>query len=217
MAAVFAPAEEVARIVAPMADRVAIAAVNAPDSVVVSGEAAAVDAVLAFAKTSIEQAPRAFREAVDQIARSGGTPLAVADGEKLLGVVHLKDVVKPDIKARFAALRAMGLEVTESVANFVLVHFKPGEAAKADYSLRVDVTRFEAVYDQGPKAAPMIVVSLRVALTKADRTLAGSDLIEAQVRASDNRVSAIVEAFDQAVGQALNGLVAWTNRTGAGA
>jgi cholesterol transport system auxiliary component len=91
------------------------------------------------------------------------------------------------------------------------------EAGKADYALRVDVTRFEAVYDQGPKAAPMIVVSARVTLTRADRTLAGADLIEAQVRAGDNRVSAIVAAFNEAVGQVLNGIVAWTNRTGAGA
>ena len=40
---------------------------------------------------------------------SGGTPLAVADSGALLGVIHLKDIVKPDIKERFAALRAMGI------------------------------------------------------------------------------------------------------------
>ena len=40
---------------------------------------------------------------------SGGTPLAVADDGRLLGVIHLKDVVKPGIKERFAALRAMGI------------------------------------------------------------------------------------------------------------
>ena len=40
---------------------------------------------------------------------SGGTPLAVADKGMLLFVIHLKDVVKPDIKERFAALRAMGI------------------------------------------------------------------------------------------------------------
>ena len=50
-----------------------------------------------------------FRQAVDKIARTGGTPLAVADGSRLLGVIHLKDVVKPGIKERFAALRAMGI------------------------------------------------------------------------------------------------------------
>ncbi len=54
--------------------------------------------------------PRQFEEAVERIARSGGTPLAVSDGGRLLGVIHLKDVVKPDIRERFAALRAMGIK-----------------------------------------------------------------------------------------------------------
>ncbi|MCM2292359.1 potassium-transporting ATPase subunit KdpB [Allorhizobium sp. BGMRC 0089] len=69
----------------------------------------AVDAVLRFTGLSEQQAPAAFRRAVDQIARTGGTPLGVADGDRLLGAIHLKDVVKPGIKERFAALRAMGI------------------------------------------------------------------------------------------------------------
>jgi K+-transporting ATPase ATPase B chain len=47
--------------------------------------------------------------ACERIARSGGTPLAVSVGSRVLGVVHLKDVVKPGIKERFAGLRAMGI------------------------------------------------------------------------------------------------------------
>ncbi len=47
--------------------------------------------------------------AVDGIAAAGGTPLVVADGGRILGVVHLKDVVKADIRERFADLRAMGI------------------------------------------------------------------------------------------------------------
>ncbi|MGD9837016.1 MAG: potassium-transporting ATPase subunit KdpB [Afipia sp.] len=54
--------------------------------------------------------PPAFRAAVDKIARSGGTPLGLADGGRILGVIHLKDVVKPDVKDRFAALRRMGIK-----------------------------------------------------------------------------------------------------------
>ena len=69
----------------------------------------AVDAVLRFAGVAENDAPAEFRNAVETIARSGGTPLAVADGARLLGVIHLKDVVKPGIKERFAALRAMGI------------------------------------------------------------------------------------------------------------
>ncbi|HWG05406.1 MAG TPA: potassium-transporting ATPase subunit KdpB [Beijerinckiaceae bacterium] len=69
----------------------------------------AVDSVLAEVGLTEAKAPAEFRLAVDRIARTGGTPLAVAENKKLLGVVHLKDVVKPDIKDRFAELRAMGI------------------------------------------------------------------------------------------------------------
>lgn len=69
----------------------------------------AVDAVLKFVGLDKLQAGPDFNKAVDMIARSGGTPLAVAEADRLLGVVHLKDVVKPGIKERFAALRAMGI------------------------------------------------------------------------------------------------------------
>ncbi len=70
----------------------------------------AVDAVLGYAGQTMDGAASAFRDAVGVISRSGGTPLAVAEGNRLLGVIHLKDVVKPDIKSRFAALRAMGIK-----------------------------------------------------------------------------------------------------------
>ena len=55
-------------------------------------------------------APADFTAAVERIARTGGTPLAVAKDKQLLGVIHLKDIVKPDIKERFNALRAMGIK-----------------------------------------------------------------------------------------------------------
>jgi potassium-transporting ATPase ATP-binding subunit len=49
------------------------------------------------------------RELSDRIARQGGTPLAVADGPRLLGVIHLKDIVKGGMKERIAQLRRMGI------------------------------------------------------------------------------------------------------------
>ena len=73
----------------------------------------AVDAVLKFARDaggSDVPEPPAFRAAVDRIARSGGTPLGLADGDRLLGVIHLKDVVKADMKERFTELRRMGIK-----------------------------------------------------------------------------------------------------------
>ncbi|MGB9295331.1 MAG: potassium-transporting ATPase subunit KdpB [Pseudolabrys sp.] len=73
----------------------------------------AIDSVLKFAREQAGQniaEPPAFRAAVDKIARSGGTPLGLVDGGRILGVVHLKDVVKPDVRDRFAALRRMGIK-----------------------------------------------------------------------------------------------------------
>jgi potassium-transporting ATPase ATP-binding subunit len=70
----------------------------------------AVDAILAGSGLAREAVAPEFRQAVDRISRSGGTPLAVSRNGQLLGVVHLKDIVKPDIRQRFAELRAMGIK-----------------------------------------------------------------------------------------------------------
>jgi K+-transporting ATPase ATPase B chain len=67
----------------------------------------AVDSVL---KAINQSGTPEFNAAVERIARNGGTPLAVAKDNQLLGVIHLKDIVKPDIKDRFNALRAMGIK-----------------------------------------------------------------------------------------------------------
>ncbi|MFG1359150.1 potassium-transporting ATPase subunit KdpB [Xanthobacter pseudotagetidis] len=72
----------------------------------------AVDAIKRFVLSvdpQAETAVAAFDAAVEKIARSGGTPLGLAENGRLLGVIHLKDVVKPDIKDRFAQLRRMGI------------------------------------------------------------------------------------------------------------
>jgi K+-transporting ATPase ATPase B chain len=53
--------------------------------------------------------PAVYQETSDRISRTGGTPLAVADGDRALGVIHLKDIVKGGMKERIAQLRAMGI------------------------------------------------------------------------------------------------------------
>jgi potassium-transporting ATPase ATP-binding subunit len=70
----------------------------------------AIDGILKQLNLSMNTAPPAFLQSVEAIARTGGTPLAVCDSGRLLGTIHLKDVVKPGIKERFAALRAMGIK-----------------------------------------------------------------------------------------------------------
>ncbi len=54
--------------------------------------------------------PSALQKAVEEVSRRGSTPLVVADGVRVLGVVELKDVVKGGIKERFAELRRMGIK-----------------------------------------------------------------------------------------------------------
>jgi K+-transporting ATPase ATPase B chain len=69
----------------------------------------ATDAVLKFVLEAGGTVPLGFTDSADRISRTGGTPLAVADGPRLLGIVHLKDIVKGGMKERIAQLRAMGI------------------------------------------------------------------------------------------------------------
>lgn len=92
-----------------------------------------------------------------------------------------------------------------------------GEVAKADLVLRLEVRTFEADYVDGPKAAPEVVVRVRGVLNRnSDRALVGDQVFEARVKAADNRVSAIVPAFDQATAKVLGDVVSWTNAAGPG-
>ena len=73
----------------------------------------AVDAVVTHVRQSTGNpnmpVPRELERGVETIATSGGTPLAVARNGRILGLVHLKDIVKGGIKERFAELRRMGI------------------------------------------------------------------------------------------------------------
>ncbi|OHC97634.1 MAG: potassium-transporting ATPase subunit B [Sphingomonadales bacterium RIFCSPLOWO2_12_FULL_63_15] len=68
----------------------------------------AVDAVLKLGNFP-EDIVRALRKITDRIAQAGGTPLAVVENGRLLGAVHLKDVIKAGIRERFGELRRMGI------------------------------------------------------------------------------------------------------------
>src|SRR5215469_16226807 len=69
----------------------------------------ATDAIAKFVKEAGGTVPRSLSEISDRISRNGGTPLAVADGPRVLGVVHLKDIVKGGMRERLASLRTMGI------------------------------------------------------------------------------------------------------------
>ncbi len=73
----------------------------------------AIDATLRFVRiqhgATAWEPPPELASLTDQISRTGGTPLAVTDGTRILGVVHLKDIIKTGMRERFLRLRAMGI------------------------------------------------------------------------------------------------------------
>ncbi len=70
----------------------------------------AADAIRAYVEESGGKFPPEFLKLVDDVARRGSTPLVVAEGARVLGVIELKDIVKGGIKERFAELRRMGIK-----------------------------------------------------------------------------------------------------------
>ena len=70
----------------------------------------AVDAVRKHVEAQGGSLPAEVLRVADEVARRGSTPLAVADGKTVLGIVELKDIVKTGIKERFGELRRMGIK-----------------------------------------------------------------------------------------------------------
>ena len=70
----------------------------------------AVDAITKYLHQFGTSLPREIQSSVEQIARSGGTPLVVAENQRALGVIYLKDIVKGGMRERFNQLRAMGIK-----------------------------------------------------------------------------------------------------------
>ncbi|MGA3104681.1 MAG: potassium-transporting ATPase subunit KdpB [Terriglobales bacterium] len=69
-----------------------------------------VDAIIKYLQQFGTSLPREIQASVEQIARSGGTPLVVAENQRALGVIYLKDIVKGGMRERFNQLRAMGIK-----------------------------------------------------------------------------------------------------------
>ena len=69
----------------------------------------AADAIKNYVQTNGGTFPADVQRTVDQVARSGGTPLVVAENNRVLGVIELKDIVKGGMKERFGQLRRMGI------------------------------------------------------------------------------------------------------------
>ena len=141
---------------------------GAVDSVLeLSGAGGRSDGALALAGS---KPPQAFTQAVERIARAGGTPLAVMADGRLQGVIELKDIVKPGIRERFEALRRMGIRTvmitgdnkvtaaaiaTEAGVDDFLAQATPQD--KLDYIRRVQSEgRLVAMCGDGTNDAPAL-------------------------------------------------------------
>ncbi|MCC7275337.1 MAG: potassium-transporting ATPase subunit KdpB, partial [Alphaproteobacteria bacterium] len=93
----------------PFSAHTRISGIDTGNTVILKGAVDAVVASLGGPGRADEAAIREIRSSSDEIARTGGTPLAVVRDGRLLGVIHLKDIVKSGIRERFAELRRMGI------------------------------------------------------------------------------------------------------------
>ncbi|MGC9221602.1 MAG: potassium-transporting ATPase subunit KdpB, partial [Solirubrobacteraceae bacterium] len=90
------------------------------------------DAVIAMVAAEGGQPPAELRQTLDRIAGEGGTPLAVARDNQVLGVVYLKDTVKEGMRQRFDQLRAMGIRTIMITGDNRLTAKKIAEEAGVD-------------------------------------------------------------------------------------
>jgi K+-transporting ATPase ATPase B chain len=90
------------------------------------------DAIESWVATEGGRAPAELRGELDRIGREGGTPLAVARNERVLGVIYLKDVIKEGMSVRFDQLRAMGIRTIMVTGDNKLTAAKIAEEAGVD-------------------------------------------------------------------------------------
>ena len=95
--------------VVPFSAQTRISGIDLPDGH--SLRKGAPDTLISYCKNLGGDVSEKMQGMVDDVARKGMTPIAVADGKELLGVIALSDILKPGISERFARLRAMGLRV----------------------------------------------------------------------------------------------------------
>jgi cholesterol transport system auxiliary component len=145
------------------------------------------------------------------ILRAGGTFQREAAGDRILTVTGGKAAYIAETRwvAPASVLWDQALVAAFSPSPVRLL--ARGQPGAADYILRVDVRNFEAHYDNGPKAAPNVLVRVHISLSGRSGGPAGETEFQVMQRAADNRVGAIVDAYDAAVKKVLQDLVAWTD------
>jgi len=146
----------------------------------------------------------------DFYAAAAGDRIMTVDGDEV-GYVSTGRWASP-ANQLFDQAVAHGFDAPGDAARLV----GPGQAAKAEYRLRLVVSRFETRYPSGLTSTPTIVVVVRASLDRqSDLAPIGTQEFEADVPAADNRVGPIVQAYDQATTKVVSDLVAWVDQAGA--
>ena len=100
---------------------------------------------------------------------------------------------------------------TFNANNAQLAPTRADDGVRADYELRLDMQEFEAIYDRGEGVAPLIRVRISARLVaEQGRQFAGARVVTAEARATNNRTSDIVAAFDDAAQAASREIADWT-------
>jgi len=155
-------------------------------------------------------------------ASPGGAPVVVmriptvfadaAGGDRMLTVSGHEAAYIAD--ARWVSPAADLFDEAEAQAfgvNGPVRLVRRGDQAGASLTLRLEVQRFEARYVHGRQGAPTVVVTVTGQLARpADRRILAVQAFTAEKPAAENRVGAIVEAYDAAVSDVLGQVTAWT-------
>lgn len=147
--------------------------------------------------------------AVDLPRASTGDGILTRDGSRSAYIAQSRWVGPASVLFREAVERAFerGATRTRLISR--------GETGRAALILRIDVQDFEAVYTDGAEFAPTVALSFRARLTRPDGTAVAERGFQSSQKAADNRVGAIVDSYDAAVGEALAQMLAWTEATAA--
>lgn len=189
----------VAALALPMAACVSLFPKGEPAQLYRFGDDLPAAAAVAGSPFAVQLGPVDFADAA-----SGDRILSVTGGEA--AYIANSRWVSP-AKVLFEEAVAHAFQGSDGRARLVT----RGESVKADYVLKLDVRRFETRYAY-KDAAPQVLVEVRALLTdNKDRAVVGERVFSAEVPAAENRVSAIVAAYDQATDQVLGDLYAWVN------
>ena len=166
------------------------------------------------ATTPAQNAARAFAVRAQPIGferASASDRILTVEGDKTAYIGGARWITSADSLFEAAVDRAFAVHAG---ASRLLAR---GETAAPDFTLKIDVRRFEVLYEHGPSTAPTIKVEVYAALDNPSNPAVDRErTFQAASPAADNRVGAIVVAFDQAVDQVLRALVSWVDAKGAG-